>query len=159
MIDIKNIGKEDLPIVDVEWLHKNKCLFGLEISDKSEFLFKIGNRDAEQEEYLTELDEDDSKNSDIYERYTNSWEFNDIMNHIDFNIDWLKGQLELDDYLKLEDYILSYCKKMMNSYSDWILSMHGLCSMNAWRKKNLKMPKKLVDNPILMLLAKIEDSI
>lgn len=33
------------------------------------------------------------------------------MKHNDFDIDWLKGELKLDDFLKLEDYILSYCSK------------------------------------------------
>ena len=108
---LKSIGKAGLPIVDVERLHENKCLFGIEMSDKSEFLLKIGKRDAEQEAYLMELDEADSKINDIYERYTNSWEFNNVMKHNDFDIDWLKGKLELDDFLKLEDYILSYCSK------------------------------------------------
>lgn len=108
---LKSIGKAGLPIVDVERLHENKCLFEIEMFDKSEFLLKIEKRDAEQEAYLMELDEADSKINDIYERYTNSWEFNNVMKHNDFDIDWLKGELELDDLLKLEDYILSYCSK------------------------------------------------
>lgn len=111
---LKSIGKAGLSIADVERLDENKCLFGIELSDKSEFLLKIGERrrrNAEQEMYSMELDEMDSKISDIYEQYINSWEFNDTMVHNKFDIDWLKRELELDDYLKLEDHILGYCSR------------------------------------------------
>ena len=107
---LKSIGKAGLSIADVERLDENKCLFGIELSDKSEFLLKIGERrrrNAEQEMYSMELDEMDSKISDIYEQYINTWEFNDTMVHNKFDIDWLKGELELDDYLKLEEKIVN----------------------------------------------------
>lgn len=108
---LKSIGRSGLPIADVERLHENKCLFGIEMSDKSEFLLKIGKRDAEQEAYLMELDETDSKIHDLYERFTNSWEYNDALMHNDFDIDWLLGELDIENYRKLEDYILYYCSR------------------------------------------------
>ena len=81
------------------------------MSDKGEFLLKIGKRDAEQEAYLMELDETDSKIHDLYERFTNSWEYNDALMHNDFDIDWLQGELDIENYQKLEDYILYYCSR------------------------------------------------
>ena len=108
---LKSIGKAGLPIADVERLHENKCLFGIEMSDKSEFLLKIGKRDAQQEAYLMELDETDSKIHDIYEWYTSSCEFNDDLMHNDFDIDWLERELDFEDYQKLEDYLLYYCSR------------------------------------------------
>lgn len=86
---LKSMRKTGLPIAEVEQLHENKWLFGIEMSDKSEFLLKIGKRDSEQEAYFMGLDETNSKIHDIYERYTNSWEFNETLNHNDFNITWL----------------------------------------------------------------------
>lgn len=44
---LKSMRKTGLPIAEVEQLHENKWLFGIEMSDKSEFLLKIGKRDAE----------------------------------------------------------------------------------------------------------------
>lgn len=108
---LKGIGRADLPIADVKRLHENKCLFGIEMSDKSEFLLKIGKRDTEQEAYLMEQDEADSKINEIYEWYTNSREFNAALMHNDFDIDWLEGELNLENYRKLEDYFLYYCSR------------------------------------------------
>ncbi|EOT22284.1 hypothetical protein C805_03606 [Eubacterium sp. 14-2] len=52
--------KAGLSIADVERLHENKCLFGIEVSN-------------------------------------------------DFDIDWLEGELDIENYRKLEKYILYYC--------------------------------------------------
>lgn len=108
---LKSMRKTGLPIAEVERLHENKWLFGIEMSDKSEFLLKIGKRDAEQEAYFMGLDETNSKIHDIYERYTNSWEFNETLMHNDFNITWLLEELDYENYRKLEDYILCYCSR------------------------------------------------
>ncbi len=108
---LNSMRKAGLPVANVERLHENKYLFGVELSDKSEFLLKVGKRDAEQEAYLAGLDETDSKIHDIYERFANTPEFNNSLMHNDFDIDWLQGELEPDDYLKLEDYILYYCSR------------------------------------------------
>lgn len=66
---------------------------------------------TEQEAYLMGLDETNSKIHDIYERYTNSWEFNETLMHNDFNITWLLEELDYENYRKLEDYILCYCSR------------------------------------------------
>lgn len=108
---LKSIRMASLPVADVERLHENKWLFGVEMSDKSEFLLKIRKRDAEQEAYLMGVDETNSKIHDIYERYTNSWEFNETLMHIDFNITWLLEELDYENYRKLKDYILCYCSR------------------------------------------------
>lgn len=107
----ETMRKSGIPIKDVEQLHENKWLFGIEMSDKSEFFLKIGERNAEQEAYLMDLDEKDSKIHEIYERFTNSWEYNNALMHNDFDIDWLDEKLDIKDYRKLEDYILRYCSR------------------------------------------------
>jgi len=55
-----------------------------------------------------ELTETDSKIHEIYEQYTNSREFNNTLMHDDIDIDWLKGKLDIENFRKLEDYILQY---------------------------------------------------
>lgn len=107
----KSMRKAGLPVADVERLHENRWLFGIEMFDKSEFLLKIGRRDAEQEAYLMGLDETDSKIHDIYERYVNSWEFNETLIHNDFDIAWLLDKLDFENYQKLENYLLYYCSR------------------------------------------------
>ncbi len=108
---LDSIGRAGLPIADVERLHENKCLFGIEMSDKSEFLLKIGKRDVEQEAHLIELDETDSKIHEIYERYTNSREYNEALMRNDFDIDWLEREVGIEKYRKLENEILYYCSR------------------------------------------------
>lgn len=49
-----------------------------------------------------ELDETNSKIHEIYERYTNSWEFNDALMYNEFDIDWLERELDIENYRKLE---------------------------------------------------------
>ena len=126
---LKSMRKTGLPIAEVEQLHENKWLFGIEMSDKSEFLLKIGKRDTEQEAYLMGLDETNSKIHDIYERYTNSWEFNETLMHNDFNITWLLEELDYENYRKIIFCVI--VPEMMNFYSDLDLNMHGLCFMNV----------------------------
>ncbi len=53
----------------------------------------------------------DSKIHEIYEQYTNSQEFNDALMHDDIDIDWLEEKLDIENFRKLEDYILQYCSR------------------------------------------------
>lgn len=41
----------------------------------------------------------------------NSWEFNEILMHNDFDIEWLLKELDFDSFRTLENYILYYCSK------------------------------------------------
>ncbi len=52
-----------------------------------------------------------SKIHQIYEHFANSWEYNDALMRNDFDIDWLIGILDYEDYRKLENYIMYYCSQ------------------------------------------------
>lgn len=53
----------------------------------------------------------DSIIHEIYEHFTNSWEYSDALIHNDFDIDWLIGVLDSEDYRRLENYIMYYCSQ------------------------------------------------
>ena len=48
---------------------------------------------------------------DIYEIFTKSSEYNEILMNHDLDIDWLQEKLGFEDYRKLEDYILCFSSK------------------------------------------------
>lgn len=106
---LKGIKKMGMPVTAVERIKDS--LFGIEISEDSQFLIKIGRREPKQETAFLEMEESDSKINDIYQRFADSWEYGLILKHNDFDINWLMGILESDEYYKLEKYILRYCSK------------------------------------------------
>lgn len=106
---LKGIKNAGMPGVEVERIKRS--LFGIAVSDDSQFLIKIGRREPEQEETFLEMEEEGSKIHEIYERFANSWEYDLILRHNDFDIDELVEGMELEAYRKLEDYILEYCSK------------------------------------------------
>lgn len=108
---LKDIEKSELPIAEIKRLQSDKGLFAIEISDDSEFLIKIAKRDAKRESFFLEMDETERKIHEIYERYTNSWEYNEIFMNNDFDIDWLEDILDSKDYQKLENVILRYSSR------------------------------------------------
>lgn len=105
----KGIRKAGLPSAEVERIKSS--LFGIAVSDDSQFLIKIGKREPKQEAAFLEMEKTDSKIHEIYEQFVNSWEYNQILLHHDFDIDWLLGELAPEDYRKLENYILHYCSR------------------------------------------------
>ena len=54
-----------------------------------------------------EIDETNSRIHGIFERFTNTWEYNHVMMKNNVDLDWLKGKLDKEEYRKLEDYILN----------------------------------------------------
>jgi hypothetical protein len=106
---LKGIKKGGMPDIEVERIKSG--LFGIAVSDDSQFLIKVGRREPEQEETFLEMEEEGGKIHEIYERFANSWEYDLILRHNDFDIDELVGGMELEAYRKLEDYILEYCSK------------------------------------------------
>ncbi len=106
---LKGMKEADMPNIEVERIKSS--LFGIAVSDDSQFLIKIGRREPEQEETFLEMEDEDNKIHEIYERFASSWEYDLIMRHNDIDIEDLVGDMELKAYRKLEDYILSYCTK------------------------------------------------
>lgn len=106
---LKSIKKEETLVAEVERIKDS--LFGIAISDDSQFLIKIGKREPKQEAALLEMEESDSKIHEIYNKFADSWEYSLILKHNDFDISWLIGVLESEEYDKLEEYILHYCAK------------------------------------------------
>lgn len=106
---LQGIKNGSMPNVEVEQIKES--LFGIAVSDDSQFLIKIGRREPEQEQFFLEMEDKDNKIHEIYERFANSWEYDLILRHNDFNIEDLVGDMELKAYQKLEDYILCYCSK------------------------------------------------
>jgi len=62
---------------------------------------------VEHETFFREMDETNSRIHGMFERFTNSWEYNHIMMQNDVDLDWLEEKLDRDDYRKLEKYILN----------------------------------------------------
>lgn len=58
-----------------------------------------------------QLDETDSKLHEIYENYTNTWEYNEALRNLDFDIDFLLDILDVKEYRKLEEYLRYYCSR------------------------------------------------
>lgn len=108
---LKDIEESELPITEIERIQTDKGLFGISTSDNSQFLLKIAKRDAKQESTFLEMDEADSKIHEIYERFANSWEYNEILMNHTFDIEWLIDMIDTENYQKLEDYILKYCSR------------------------------------------------
>ncbi len=106
---LKGLKKTEMPDVEVERIKSS--LFGIAVSDDSQFLVKIGKREPEQEEAFLEMEDTDSKIHEIYETFANSREYDLILMHNDFDIDDLIGDMEIKKYRKLENYIIQYCTK------------------------------------------------
>lgn len=98
---LKSLEKMEVPAATVEQITEDGGLLGIATSDDSQFLIKIGKCDTEQEAFFREMDETNSKIHGIFERFTNTWEYNNV------DLDWLEGKLDKKDYRKLEDYILN----------------------------------------------------
>lgn len=86
-------------------------LFGVKISDRSRFLIRIDERKADQEDDFSEMERENSRIHEIYKGFINSWEYNQVLVRNDFDLEWLKEELEIKDYRKLEDHLLQYCSK------------------------------------------------
>ena len=104
---LKSLEKMEVPAATVEQITEDGGLLGIATSDDSQFLIKIGKCDTEQEAFFREMDETNSKIHGIFERFTNTWEYNNVMMKNNVDLDWLEGKLDKKDYRKLEDYILN----------------------------------------------------
>lgn len=64
------------PAATVEHITEDGGLLGIATPDDSQFLIKIGKCDVEHETFFREMDETNSRIHGIFERFTNSWEYN-----------------------------------------------------------------------------------
>lgn len=108
---LKSFEKMEAPAVTVRQIAVDDGLFGIATTDDSQFLIKIGKCDMEQERFFRQMDETNSRIHGIFEKYTNSWEYNQIMMQNDVDLEWLVEKLEKEDFQKLEDYIMHLCLK------------------------------------------------
>ena len=108
---LNSLEKMEVPAATVEYTTQNGGLLGVATSDDSQFLIKIGKCDTEQESFFREMDETNSRIHGMFERFTNSWEYNQIMMQNDVDLDWLEEKLDREDYRKLEKYIMDICLK------------------------------------------------
>lgn len=108
---LKCIENMEIPAVDVQQIETHYNLFGVEMPDDSQFLIKIGKCNIEEETLFCEMDKAGSRIDEIFENFTNSWEYNHTLMQNSIDINWLMGKLEKEDYQKLEDYILDYSSK------------------------------------------------
>lgn len=58
-----------------------------------------------------QMDETDSKLHEIYENFTATWEYNETLCNLDFDIDFLLDILDVKEYRRLEEYLRSYCSR------------------------------------------------
>ena len=92
---LKSLEKMGVAAATVERITTDSGLMGIATSDDSQFLIKIGKCDVEHETFFQKMDETNSRIHEIFERFTNSWEY------------WLEGKLERNDYQRLEKYIMN----------------------------------------------------
>ena len=108
---LKNLEKTEVPATTIEHITKDAGLLGIATSDDSQFLIKIGKCDIEHETFFREMDETNSRIHGMFERFTNSWEYNHIMLQNEIDLNWLKEKLDSEDYQELEKYIMDLCMK------------------------------------------------
>lgn len=108
---LKSLEIMEVPATTVEHITGDGGLLGVATSDDSQFLIKIGKCDTEHEAFFREMDETNSRIHGMFERFTNSWEYNHIMMQNDVDLDWLEEKLDREDYRKLEKYIMNLCLK------------------------------------------------
>ena len=106
---LKSLEKMEAPAVMIEHIAEDGGLLGIATSDDSQFLIKIGKCDKENETFFQEMDETNSRIHGIFERFTNSWEYNHVMMKNNIDLDWLEGKLDREDCRKLEDDMLHIC--------------------------------------------------
>lgn len=106
---LEELEKAELPVVEMERIKKG--LFQIKISDGSKVLIRIGGHESEQEATFPNVRDENNRIHEIYKRFINSWEYNQVLMHNDFDIEWLKRELNIEDYRRLEDYFLYYCSK------------------------------------------------
>lgn len=104
---LKSLEKMEVSNANVERLTKDSGLLGIATSDDSQFLIKIGQCDTEHETFFRKMDETNSRIHETFERFTNSWEYNNVMMKNTVDLDWLEGKLDKNDYQKLEKYIMN----------------------------------------------------
>lgn len=108
---LKSHEKMEVPAAMVEHITEDGGLLGVATPDDSQFLIKIGKCDVEYETFFREMDETNSRIHGMFEKFTNSWEYNHIMMQNDVDLEWLEEKLDREDYRKLEKYIMDLCLK------------------------------------------------
>ena len=104
---LKSLEKMGVAAATVERITTDSGLMGIATSDYSQFLIKICKCDVEHETFFQKRDETNSRIHEIFERFTNSWEYNNMMMKNAVDLDWLEGKLERNDYQRLEKYIMN----------------------------------------------------
>ena len=104
---LNSLEKMEVSATKVEQITEDGGLLGIATSDDSQFLIKVGRRDTERERSFWEMDETNSRIHGIFERFTNTWEYNRVMMKNNVDLDWLEGKLDKEDYRELENYILN----------------------------------------------------
>lgn len=108
---LKSFEKMEMPAVEVQPIKTDNSLFGVATPDDSQFLIKVGKCDTEEEKHFFEMNDTGSRIYEIFEKFTNSWEYNHTLMKNSIDIDWLMQKLEMEDYQRLEDYILDYSSR------------------------------------------------
>lgn len=90
---LKGIEKMEKPVA-VQQIKTDNSLFGVEMPDDSQFLINIGKCNAEEETPFCEMGEVGSRIHEIFEKFTNSWEYNHTLMKNKLDIDWLMEKLE-----------------------------------------------------------------
>ena len=85
---LKSLEKMEVPAATVEQITEDGGLLGIETSDDSQFLIKIGKFDTEYETFFREMDDTNSRIHGIFERFTNSWEYNHVMMQNNMDLEW-----------------------------------------------------------------------
>lgn len=108
---LDSFEKMGVPVADVQQIKTDNSLFGVEMPDDSQFLIKIGKCNTEEETLFCEMDETGSRIHEMFEKFTNSWEYNHTLMKNKLDIDWLMRKLEKEDYQRLENYVLDYSSR------------------------------------------------
>lgn len=108
---MQNIDTPELTITGRK-LSKEQCnMLEISTSDNSRFLPKIETCMPKNPPMELQIDEADSKLHEIYENFTNTWEYNETMNNLDFDIYFLLDILDIKEYRRLEERLIYYCSR------------------------------------------------
>lgn len=108
---IKNIDMPELTITERKPSKEQCNMLEVSTSDNSQFLIKIETHKQKNPPMELQMDETDSKLHEIYENFTATWEYNETLCNLDFDIDFLLDILDVKEYRRLEEYLRYYCSR------------------------------------------------
>ena len=107
---IRELTQADIPISKIEPINEEFNLLNVIMEDNSCFQVTIGGVGLKLDSSFYKM-ENCERIGSIYRSFVQSQECNEIMTRIKFDIDWVRRKLSIEEYCKLENFILDYAFK------------------------------------------------